>query len=116
MDYETRTGKRKDKIGGSEYSMDIIFEFLGEFLLEGTIEVSKSKKVSKWIRYPLIALIVLFFTLVIVGIFALGIIALKENLLLSVILILLSLFMVVAGILKFRKTYIDKKVECKKEK
>lgn len=89
--------------------MDIVFEFLVELLAEGTIEISKSKKVSKWLRYPLIALIVLFFSLVILGIFALGIIMLKENLLLSVILILLSLFMLIAGILKFRKTYIDKK-------
>ena len=89
--------------------MDIVFEFLVELLAEGTIEISKSKKVSKWLRYPLIALIVLFFSLVILGIFALGIIMLKENLLLSVILILLSLFMLIAGILKFRKTYMDKK-------
>ena len=32
--------------------MDFIIELVMELLLEGSIEISSNKKVSKWIRYP----------------------------------------------------------------
>lgn len=89
--------------------MDLVIEFLMELLFEGAMEVSKNRKVSNWIRYPLIILIVLLFGLVIFGIFILGIAIRKENLLLSVLLIVLSIFLLVASILKFKKVYLEKK-------
>lgn len=89
--------------------MDLVIEFLMELLFEGAMEVSKNRKVSNWIRYPLIILIVLLFGLVIFGIFILGVAARKANLLLSVLLIALSIFMLVASILKFKKVYLEKK-------
>lgn len=91
--------------------MDLVIEFLIELLFEGAIEVSKNQKVSNWIRYPLIILIILLFSLVIFGIFILGIAVRKENLLLSVLLIALSIFMLVACIFKFKKIYLEKKKE-----
>ena len=42
--------------------MDYIIEFLLELVFEGTFEISKSEKVPKYIRYPLIVLVLLFFT------------------------------------------------------
>ncbi len=89
--------------------MDLLFEFLIELTMEGAIEVSKNKKISNWIRYPLIILIILFFSVVILGIFILGIIVRKDNLFLSILLIALSIFMLTASILKFKKIYIEKK-------
>lgn len=35
--------------------MDELIEFILDLLLEGGIELSANKKVSKWIRYPIIA-------------------------------------------------------------
>ncbi len=89
--------------------MDLVIEFLMELLFEGAMEVSKNRKVSNWIRYPLIIFIVLLFGFVIFGIFILGIASRKENLLLSILLIALSIFILVASILKFKKVYLEKK-------
>lgn len=40
--------------------LDELFEFILELVVEGSIEISKNKKINKWIRYPLIALIIIF--------------------------------------------------------
>ena len=41
--------------------MELLFEFLGELLFEGLVEVIQNKKVSKWIRYPLLGLVSVFY-------------------------------------------------------
>ena len=87
--------------------MDFLFELLFEFIAEGTIELSKSIRVPKYIRYPLIGIIVLFFAAVIAVMLIAGLVSLGENLLFGVILIALALFMLVMGIVKFRKTYLS---------
>ena len=53
--------------------MDLLFEFLLELILEGSIEVSRSRKVSRWIRYPVIVLLFLFILGVLVGIAVVGV-------------------------------------------
>jgi len=53
--------------------MDALFEFLFELIFEGSLEAAKSKKLSKWIRYPLIVLISLFIVGVLGGCAAMGI-------------------------------------------
>ena len=71
--------------------MEFIFEFIFEFLLRVVLKLV-SKKVSKYIRYPLIAIISLFFIAVIGLIFYVGIIALKENVIAGIVLILIGLY------------------------
>lgn len=88
--------------------MDLLIEILFDLILEGSIELSSNKKVPKIIRYPLIAIIILFFAVVIVGIFVLGIFSIKENIAFGIVLILLSLFFFVASIIKFKKVYVNK--------
>ncbi len=88
--------------------MEYIFEFILELVLEGSIEVSKSKKIPKYIRYPLIVIISLFFLAVIGLIFLAGILSLKENIYLGIFVILIGLFMFIMSIMKFRKTYLTK--------
>lgn len=88
--------------------MEYIFEFILELILEGSIELSKSRKIPKYIRYPLIVLILLFFISVIGLVFLAGILSLKENILLGIFIILIGLFMFIMSIVKFRKTYIIK--------
>lgn len=88
--------------------MEFICEFIFEILFESSIEVSKSKKVSKYIRYPLIAIISLFFIAVIGLIFFVGIIVLKESVIAGIFFILIGLYMIVASIIKFKKVYLSK--------
>lgn len=88
--------------------MEIIFEFILELFLEGSIEISKSRKVPKWIRYPLIIIISLFFIAIIGFILLEGILVLKENMLIGIFLILIGLFMLIMSIIKFRETYLIK--------
>lgn len=89
--------------------MEYIIEFILELILEGSIEISKNRKVSKYIRYPLIILIVLFFATVIGLILFLGLFILKENIIAGIIILLIGLFMLISAIIKFRKTYLTKK-------
>ena len=89
--------------------MDFLFELLLELIAEGTVELSKSVKVPKYIRYPLIGLIVLFFIAVIGIVLIAGFVSLEQNLLLGFIIIALAIFMLIMGIVKFRKTYLTRK-------
>lgn len=91
--------------------MEYIFEFLLDLLelvLEGGIEASKSRKVPYYIRYTLIITISLFFIAVIGIVFFVGILALKKNVFAGILVILIGLLLLIMGITKFRKTYLDK--------
>ncbi len=89
--------------------MEYLFEFILELIFDGSIEISKSVRVPKYIRYPLIALISLFFISVIGLIFFVGILSLKENILLGIFFILIGLFLFISSIIKFKKTYLNMK-------
>ncbi len=89
--------------------MDILLEFVLELFLEGSIELSSNKKISKWIRYPLMFFVILFFISVIGFIFFLGIFLFSKNKIVSVLMISLGIFMLVGTILKFRELYYQKK-------
>jgi len=77
----------------------------------GSIEISSNKKVSKWIRYPLIVIIILFFSVIIFGLLILGIAIMEDNMLAGILIVLLSLILLVGCIIKFRKIYFNKKIE-----
>jgi membrane-bound ClpP family serine protease len=83
--------------------MEFIFEIIVGLILDGSIEISKSSKVPKYIRYPLIAIILLFSIAVIGLIFLVGILSFKENIVLGLIMILLGMYASIIGIVKFRK-------------
>lgn len=84
--------------------MDFLFELLFELIAEGTVELSKSKKVPKYIRYILIGIIALFFIAVIGLVFFVGLMILKQNLFWGIIIIAFALFMLVMSIIKLKKT------------
>lgn len=88
--------------------MEYLFEFILELVLEGCIEASKSSKIPKWIRYPLIAVISLFFIAVIGLIIFTGFLSLKENILVGMLLISIGFIMVIMSMIKFRKFYLIK--------
>lgn len=86
--------------------MDFIIELIFELIAEGTVELSKSTKVPKLIRYPLIVIIVLFVTGIFGIILFVGLMLLKENVILGIVLIAIALLMLVMGIVKFRKGHL----------
>ena len=88
--------------------MDFIIELIFEFLFDGMLETSKSNRVPKFIRYPLIIIIILFFILVIGFIFIVSILAFKESIIAGILLIIIDLFLFVGSIYKFRKEYFSK--------
>lgn len=89
--------------------MDFIIELVLELLFDGMMEASKSNKVPKFIRYPLIIIIVLFFLLIIGFIFIASILAIKESIVAGLLLITIDLFLLVGSIAKVRKEYFIKK-------
>ncbi len=89
--------------------MEYIFEFILELIFEGSIEASKSKKVPKPIRYILITLIALFFLAVIGLIFLTGILCLEKNIAIGIFFILIGIITLVASIVKFKQTYVERK-------
>lgn len=50
-----------------------MLEFIGELILEAVMEITKNKKISKWIRYPILLLVIVFYGFIVLGILSLGI-------------------------------------------
>lgn len=95
--------------------MEELIEFVLEILLEGGIEISSNKKISKWIRYPIIVFLLIFFTVIIFGILILGILMVEESILVSLFLIACGLAMFIGSIIKFKKIYLEHKSGKKEE-
>lgn len=89
--------------------MELVFEFIAELILEGSIEISSNKKISKWIRYPILFILILLFSVVIFGILILGLFLLEKNILFALFFIAVSLILFISAIKKFKETYIQKK-------
>lgn len=90
--------------------MDFIIELVIELLLEGSIEISSNKKVSKWIRYPLILFIVTMFAGIILLMLYLSFSLLNKNALAAILILIISVFMLISAINKLKKIYIEKKI------
>ena len=89
--------------------MELIFEFIIELLFEGVGEASKNKKISKFIRYPLIALIVLAYTAFILLFVFMGVSIIKDNMIGGILIIGFAILFLILSIKKFKETYIEKK-------
>ncbi len=88
--------------------MEFILEFLLELLVEGVTLLVENKKISKWIRYPLWAIIVLLFIFVIGLLFFLGIVLLPKNIGFSILFFLTGILFLIISIKKM-KSYCSKK-------
>lgn len=89
--------------------MEFLFELLFELAAEGTVELSKSVRVPRPVRFLLIGIIVLFSVAVIGVMLLASIMALKENVFFGIALLAITLFMLVMGVIRFRETYLKKK-------
>ena len=89
--------------------MEFLFELLFELAAEGTVELRKSVRVPRPVRLLLIGIIVLFSVAVIGVMLLASIMALKENVFFGIVLLAITLFMLVMGVIRFRETYLKKK-------
>ena len=89
--------------------MDLLFEIIIELFFEGSIEIVSNKKINKWIRYPILILLTLSIIIVIIGILILGIYSFKENIVISIILIICSILLTIGSIIKFKNIYNERK-------
>lgn len=85
--------------------MNLLIEFILELILEGSIEIVKVKKIPKFIRYPILALIILFFSIIILGLIILGILSLKKNILFGLFSIILGIIFLIETVHKTKEQY-----------
>ncbi|MBQ0012865.1 MAG: hypothetical protein KBT07_09190 [Clostridiales bacterium] len=86
--------------------LDVIFEAILELVIEGSIEGSKSSKIPKPIRYLLFGLVLALYLGLVGLIIAVGVITLGDSVLFGILLFALAAFILMAGVIKFRKTYL----------
>ncbi|MFQ8706243.1 MAG: hypothetical protein ACLR9T_09275 [Thomasclavelia sp.] len=59
--------------------MEIIFELIGELFIESSVELIFNKKISWWIRFPLIILIISLYLFIFLGLMTLAIITILKH-------------------------------------
>lgn len=96
--------------------MDLLIEIILELLFEGGAEICANRKISKWIRYPILFVFFTIVFIIVFGLIFLGILELKTNLPAGLVFLVIGLIMLVCIVLKFRKQYIEKIKEKKEEK
>lgn len=85
--------------------MELLFEFLLELLIEGGIKAGKNNQISKYIRYPLLAILVIIFSGIIGILFFTGFSLIRKNIMTGIVLLLFGLFMFTACIVYIIKNY-----------
>lgn len=89
--------------------MDFIIELIIDLLFGITEEAAKSKRLNNKVSILAIIFLLIFYLLVISLIFILGIMFYKDNIILSIIFIILGLLFLILSINKFKKVYLNKK-------
>ncbi len=91
--------------------MEILLEIVGELVLEGCLAVGSNRKVSKWVRYPLLTLVLLFYLAVAGILLTVTVVSLREgNILAFLVMLVLD-----GGLLTLTVLAARKRLEKKKE-
>lgn len=70
-------------------------EFIGELLLEIVMYIPKNKKISKWIRYPLLLLVIGLYSFIVLGLISLSIeLVLKQKFLTAILFISVDILLI----------------------
>ena len=83
--------------------MELLIESISEFFVEGIIYIIKNKKISKFIRYPLAAILLLIYTAIIILMIYYTFKLSKENLFFSFICLLVSVLLILSLIICIKK-------------
>lgn len=94
-----------------EFLADLLFEggmeLLFDLLFEGGMEVAKNRKITKWIRYPVAAVLLLFLIGVIgfMGVAGIALLLSKESKMIfgGVVLIAIDIILILSGTRKVMK-------------
>lgn len=89
--------------------MEFLIEFLVELILEGSMEISEDEKMPRWLRYICLTIVTVVFGGVTIGLFVLGVYVGKENIYAGIFFILIAFILLISGIIKFEKKYIEKR-------
>ena len=89
--------------------MEFLIEFLVDLILEGSMEISEDERMPKWLRYICLTIVTLVFSAVTIGLFILGVYVGKENIYAGIFFILIAFILLISGIIKFEKKYIEKR-------
>jgi len=89
--------------------MEFLIELLVDLILEGSLEISEDEKMPKWLRCICFTIVTLVFGAVTIGLFILGIYLGKENIYVGLFFILIAFILLISGIVKFEKKYIQRK-------
>ena len=89
--------------------MEFLIEFLVELILEGSIEISEDERMPKLIRYICLTIAISVFSAVIIGLFVLGVYIGKENIYAGIFCILIAFILLISGVVKFEKKYIQRR-------
>ena len=88
-----------------EFVAEIVLEVLGELLIEGGVEAASSRRLPTWVRVLILVGLGLLFSAVFALILLVGICALQELPLLSLVLFALDAGWLFSGVRKFRKIF-----------
>ena len=91
-----------------ELLLEIIGELFIELVFEGAIEASLNPETPKALKILLIGMIILFFSAVIAVIFYTGTLIIRKYMIAGIIIMGIGILLLVSGIRKFRKTYLNK--------
>ncbi len=93
--------------------MEFLMELVIDLLLDGSVEVAKSRKISKWIRYPVIAMLAILYVVTVAVIALVAWIVLKNGstFWLGVGLLVLDLAFVMYSMRKIRREINARKIE-----
>ena len=91
--------------------IEFIIEFILELIVDGGIELTKSKKVSKWIRYPIVGITLIITTGIFALLFFIGFGLLNETIVGGLVILGLTIFLLILAIRKLRKVYAEVKDE-----
>ena len=88
--------------------LEIVIDFIVTIFVDNTDNIVKNKKISKWIRYPVIFVTILLCSLVTIAPIILGIVLLNKNIIASIIFILIGTIFTSAIIYEIKKTIKEK--------
>lgn len=91
--------------------MDLVIDFIVEIILEGIVELIQNKNISRWIRYPLLIAISIFYIFIFSVLVMILPDAFKENIYIGIVLLCLEIVLLIGVIYIVRKSIVKKDVK-----
>ena len=89
---------------------EIVIDFIVSIFIENTDNIIKNKKISKWIRYPVILIAIVLSSFITIAPIILGVVLLNKNTIASVIFILIGTIFTLLMIYEIKKIIKEKKM------